>query len=204
MDAEITPTPNGPLQANHIQALKNDRGETLSTEEVIYLCRCGASKNKPYCDGSHAAAKFSDKRIRAKSEAPAEFVGKEITVIDDLGLCAHAGECVEGAPDTFFTLEKGRRASHPDASPLEQVIATIKKCPSGSLLFKLRGKLVDQYSTETGVRVETDGPYHVTRAKLSGDSKPATEDHYTLCRCGASLNKPFCDGMHKKVGFKGD
>ncbi len=202
MDAEITPTPNGPLHAQRIKTLKNDRGESIDTDESIFLCRCGASKNKPYCDGAHNAAGFSDQRLRAKDSSVSEFVGKEVTVVDDFSLCAHAGECVDGAPETFFTKEAGRRVSHPDASPTAQVIATIRRCPSGSLLYKLREKLVHDYFTDTEVRVEKHGPLHVHRAKLNGEARPATEDHYTLCRCGASLNKPFCDGMHAKIKFR--
>jgi CDGSH-type Zn-finger protein len=202
MDATITPTPNGPLHAERIRALKNDRGDIIDTEESIYLCRCGHSKNKPYCDGAHDAAGFSDKRLRAKGGAASEFAGKEITVIDDFSLCAHAGECVDGAPETFFVKGPGGRASLPDATPTAQIIATIRRCPSGSLLYKLNGTLVDGYATETSVRVEKDGPLHVHRAKLAGEARPATDDHYTLCRCGASLNKPFCDGMHVNVKFR--
>lgn len=201
MDAEITPTVDGPFHAQHIRALKNDRGQTVGADESIFLCRCGASKNKPYCDGSHSAVGFSGKRLLKTPPAPSEFVGKEITVVDDFSLCAHAGACVDGAPDTFFTKKAGRRVSHPDASPTEQVIAAIRQCPSGALLYKVRGKLVADYAAETEVRVEKDGPYHVHRAKLNGESQPATENHYTLCRCGASQNKPFCDGMHAKVKF---
>ena len=201
MDAEITPTPDGPFHAQHIGALKNDQGQTISADESVFLCRCGASKNKPYCDGSHSAVGFSGKRLLNKPRPPSEFVGKEITIVDDFSMCAHAGACVEGAPDTFFTKEAGRRVSHPDASPAEQVIAAIRKCPSGALLYKVQGKLVADYAAETEVRVEKDGPYHVQRAKLNGEAKPATENHYTLCRCGASQNKPFCDGMHAKVKF---
>jgi CDGSH-type Zn-finger protein/ferredoxin len=201
MDPEITPTENGPLHAQHIKALKNDGGEVIDSGESIYLCRCGASKTKPYCDGSHSAAGFSGKQMTSGKGSASEFVGKGITVVDDFSLCAHAGACVDGAPETFFTKEAGRRVSHPDASPSEQVIATIRQCPSGSLLYKLRGKLVDDYFTETEVKVERNGPYHVHRAALGGEARPATENHYTLCRCGASLNKPFCDGMHAKVKF---
>lgn len=201
MDAEITPTANGPLQAQHIQALKNDAGETINTDDEIYLCRCGQSKTKPYCDGSHSAAQFSDKRIR-KPGAPVEFAGKEVTVVDDFSLCAHAGECVDRAAATFFTKGPNGRVSQPDAAPAGQVIDAIRHCPSGALLYKQHGKLVHEYSTETSVRVEKDGPLHVQRAKLHGDARPATEDHYTLCRCGASLNKPFCDGMHTKIRFR--
>jgi CDGSH-type Zn-finger protein len=202
MNAEITPTPNGPLHAERITALKNDRGETIDAADSIYLCRCGASQNKPYCDGSHNTSGFSDKRLRATPAAVQEFVGREITVIDDFSLCAHAGECVDGAPATFFVKGPNGRAALPDASPAEQIIATIRRCPSGALLYKVQGERVDGYFTETEVRAEKDGPLHVHRAKLNGEAKPATEDHYTLCRCGASLNKPFCDGMHAKIKFR--
>jgi CDGSH-type Zn-finger protein/uncharacterized Fe-S cluster protein YjdI len=201
MTPQITPTPNGPLQADGIPALKTGRGETLPPAETHYLCRCGASTNKPFCDGSHTAAAFSDQRRRGPARPPAEFIGKDLTVIDDLSLCAHAGACVEGAPDTFFTQEAGRRVSHPDGSPAAVVIAAIRRCPSGALLYQQGGTRVHEYFTATEIIVEKDGPYHVHRAPLAGAAQPATSDHYTLCRCGASLNKPFCDGMHAKVHF---
>jgi CDGSH-type Zn-finger protein len=201
MSAEITPTPNGPLKAERIRALKNARGETISQDAEIFLCRCGASKNKPYCDGSHAAVKFSDRRRRTKDEPVAEFVGQELTVIDNVDLCAHAGFCVEGAPDTFFTKEGDRRISHPDASDAARVIVAIRRCPSGALLYKQGGKLKHAYADGTEVLVEKDGPLRVQQAKLNG-AAAATNDHYTLCRCGASLNKPFCDGRHVQVKFR--
>ncbi len=201
MNARITPTPNGPLLAERITALENDRGETIDTAEAIYLCRCGASKNKPYCDGSHEAAGFSDQRLRPAA-APREFAGQDLTIVDDFSLCAHAGECVKGAPATFFKKGPDGRASVPDATPVGQVIDTIRRCPSGSLLYKLGGRLVDAYATATSVRVEKDGPLHVHRATLDGPAQPATADHYNLCRCGASKNKPFCDGRHVAIEFR--
>jgi len=202
MKASLTPTPNGPLHAQHIVALKNARGKTIDTGESIYLCRCGHSKNKPYCDGSHEAAKFSDRRLQAPGGAPAEFVGHAVTVVDDSSICAHAGKCVDGAPATFFVKGPDGRVSVPDATPVAEVIAAIRHCPSGSLLYKLHGKVVEGFATETSVRVEENGPLHVSRATLVGDAQPATQDHYALCRCGASKNKPFCDGMHTKVKFR--
>ena len=202
MNAEITPLPNGPLKAERINALKNSRGETVDTSKTIFLCRCGFSRNKPYCDGSHEAAKFSDRRQRTKNDPVAEFAGNEVTVVDNVGMCAHAGHCVDGAPNTFFTKKGGARISHPDASDTPKVIAAIRRCPSGALLYKQQGgKRVDEYSTDTEVLVEKNGPLRVQRAKLNG-ARPPTDDHYTLCRCGASLNKPFCDGTHTKVKFR--
>ena len=202
MDAAIIPTPNGPLEVQGIKALKDHQGKALAIDQTIYLCRCGASATTPFCDGSHDAIGFSDKRLHAGPGAAVEWPGKEVTVVDDFSLCAHAGECVDGAPATFFTQEAGQRVSHPDASPAAQVMATIRRCPSGSLLYKLRGTLVHDYFTESEVLVQKDGPLHVHRAKLNGDARPATEDHYALCRCGASANKPFCDGMHTKIKFR--
>jgi len=201
VDAVITPTSNGPLHAERIVALKNDRGDVIATDASIFLCRCGHSRNKPYCDGAHEAAGFSDRRLHGAGTAR-EFAGRELTVVDDFSQCAHAGECVDGAPDTFFVKGPDGRASLPDATPTETVIATIRRCPSGSLLYRIRGQLVDEYHRETEVRVEKDGPLHVHRVKLQGEARPATENHYTLCRCGASQNKPFCDGMHTKVKFR--
>lgn len=200
MNPEITPIENGPLKALGIRALKNARGEVVDTSETMFLCRCGSSKKKPYCDGSHETVHFSSRRVRRGDGPVSEFAGKEVTVVDDVGLCAHAGYCVEGAPRTFFTKEKGGRVSHPDASAAADVIAAIRRCPSGALLYKHGGNLVHEYSEETEVLVEKDGPLRVQRAGLNGAS-PATTNHYTLCRCGASLNKPFCDGAHADVGF---
>ena len=51
--AVIEPLENGPLRVKGVKECRNSRGETIKTEETIFLCRCGASKNKPYCDGSH-------------------------------------------------------------------------------------------------------------------------------------------------------
>jgi len=149
----------------------------------VYLCRCGASKTKPFCDGSHTAAKFSISGCGQGS--PAGRIRREGPhVIDDFGLCAHAGACVDGAPATFFTKEAGRRVSHPDASPAEAVIAAIRRCPSGALLYKQGGTRVHEYFTATEIIVEKDGPYQVRRAPLAGEAQPATSD-ITLCAAAA-------------------
>jgi CDGSH-type Zn-finger protein len=55
--------------------------------------------------------------------------------------------------------------------------------------------------------VTRNGPYAaVGRIKLVGQSmgEGASTEHYTLCRCGASKNKPFCDGRHGEIGFSDD
>ena len=107
----------------------------------------------------------------------------------------------------------GRRAAKakekpwivPDAASRDEIIATVKKCPSGALSYTVDGKLYDKFSNWTGIEVTADGPYHVEGAVEIEDPTgmtPPNQDHYALCRCGASKNKPFCDGEHANAGFK--
>ena len=56
----ITQQKNGPLTVHDLASFKNSRGESIAAKKVMALCRCGASKNKPYCDGSHWDAGFKD------------------------------------------------------------------------------------------------------------------------------------------------
>ena len=58
--AAIRLQPNGPLQAAGLEKFTNSRGESVTAKKVMYLCRCGGSKNKPFCDGSHARNGFDD------------------------------------------------------------------------------------------------------------------------------------------------
>ena len=65
------------------------------------------------------------------------------------------------------------------------------------------GKLQDEFFSEPEIFVSKDGPLHVRGGiELNDDEKPVSKNHYTLCRCGASKNKPYCDGAHKEAGFK--
>ncbi len=201
--AKIDASENGPYIVTNLNKLTHSNNEPLETKEVMALCRCGASKTKPFCDGAHAINGFSSKKEREETYPEEEFVGKDITIVDNVGICAHAGECVKGAPDTFFTHEDNKRVSHPDNDGKEKIINTIKKCPSGSLAYKVDGKLEDQYFSEEEIVITKYGPLHVRGSVEFDNSELVSKEHYTLCRCGASKNKPFCDGMHAKTGFKG-
>jgi hypothetical protein len=93
----------------------------------------------------------------------------------------------------------------PDGAAVAEVIATIEKCPSGALSYAIDGIEAKPPQREPMVTVMNDGPYAVTgdvelAAVEFGDR--ASREHYTLCRCGGSKNKPFCDGTHWSIGFK--
>lgn len=197
----------GPFLVKGLKKLTDSQDNPVAMEkEVIALCRCGASKNKPFCDGAHSEIGFSGKKERKETYDTREFDGEGLTVVDNIGVCCHAGVCVENAPGAFFEWDGDIRISIPDGADKEQIIETIRACPSGSLAYKLKDELHDCYFSEPEVFISEDGPLHIrggiTLNNSDGDA-PATSDHYTLCRCGASKNKPFCDGAHKEAGFKG-
>jgi len=95
----------------------------------------------------------------------------------------------------------------PDNGDVEKVIETIKHCPSGALSYTLKGeKYIDYYNGEPKIKIARKGPLEFYGGIILKDdqgSKPETDDHYTLCRCGYSKNKPFCDGKHLKHKFSG-
>lgn len=218
---KIMPLPNGPyylindMEPKVIDNLKNSKGERLSTIVGIALCRCGASKNKPFCDGTHSVIRFSSKNSTSKEndinkvtikDKRRDYPGKEITIHDNRKICSHAAECVNNLP-TVFKLGS-RPWINADGSGLQDIINTIRKCPSGALSYSVDGieyRDPKEQSNPT-VTVLKNGPYHITGGiELIGDhvefGEGASKEHYTLCRCGASENKPFCDGTHRSINF---
>jgi hypothetical protein len=120
----------------------------------------------------------------------------------------HAAECVNNLSSVFKL--NSRPWINPDSARTEEIIDTIRKCPSGSLSYSINGiEYRDPNEREPMVIVFKDGPYLITGGIiLIGNNiqwaEGASKEHYTLCRCGASNYKPFCDGMHRTVNFKDD
>jgi CDGSH-type Zn-finger protein/uncharacterized Fe-S cluster protein YjdI len=131
-----TPTVNGPTYLHGDLVLLDADGNIALGDTRIALCRCGASKNKPLCDGSHRAAGFADAALlpERKDAAPNASRGGTLTV-----------------------------------KPL------------------------------------ADGPLQCVGALtiLGADGREAFAEQVTLCRCGGSQRKPYCDGTHRKIGFAG-
>jgi len=104
---------NGPyylinnMKAKVVDHLQNSKGEHLSTIRGIALCRCGASKNKPFCDGTHSIIGYSsvNKTLNDNNktfrENRRDYIGKEITIHDNRKICSHAAECVKDLPTVF-------------------------------------------------------------------------------------------------------
>ncbi len=197
---------SAPFIVKGLKNLFDADGNAIEMEkDVIALCRCGESKNKPFCDGTHREIGFTGANEATEARPTRESEGKDLTVVDNPNVCCHAGECVSGAEDVFFSWEGDVRVSTPDGASAQQVIDTIRKCPSGSLAYKLKGELQDQFFSTAEIQILKDGPIAVRGGiVLNHDAQPATTSHYTLCRCGHSKNKPFCDGAHSDAGFSDD
>lgn len=222
MKPKILPLPNGPyylindMQPKVVYNLQNFKGEPLSTTVGIALCRCGASKNKPFCDGTHSVIGFSSANKTLEENDDIEkivikdkrrdYPGKEITVHDNRRICSHAAECVNNLSSVF---KLGSRPwINPDGSKMNDIIEVVRRCPSGALSYSIDGveyRDPEEQRNPT-VTVLKNGPYHITGGiELIGENiqfgEGASKEHYTLCRCGASENKPFCDGAHKSSKF---
>ena len=201
----IKPLPDGPHFVLNLDNLRNVHGP-LETDQKMALCRCGGSKNKPFCDGTHKTVGFSsdkkDDRVPDKQE---DYEGKRITIHDNRGICAHAGKCTDGLPQVFkLGQEPWIEAEAADA---QEIASTVDQCPSGALSYTKDGALHRDREGDPQVFVAPHGPYVVTGGPVLEDTtmaQGASPEHYTLCRCGESKNKPFCDGTHWHIKFQDD
>lgn len=202
----ITTEKNGPLIIENLKKMTNSRDELIEIKTKTDICRCGASKNKPFCDETHIFTKFNDEKSedRLKSKRVA-YIGKNITINDDRGICSHAGFCTDNLPNVF---NNGKEPwIDPDGETIEEIKRVIKMCPSGALSYTENGIEYNSFNSEPEIHIEKNGPYYV-RGNIEMDNEEmeekASTEHYTLCRCGKSGNKPRCDGSHWYAAFKDD
>jgi CDGSH-type Zn-finger protein/uncharacterized Fe-S cluster protein YjdI len=133
------------------------------------------------------------------SDAPSEHRGKSLVVRFDGKKCIHARQCVLGRPDVFVPDAPGEWI-HPDAAPAEDIAAIARTCPSGAITYeRLDGAANEAPPPANVVRVLENGPLAFHAAiQMAGQ----TMTRATLCRCGHSQNKPYCDGAHTERGFR--
>jgi CDGSH-type Zn-finger protein len=177
-------------------------GRTYPLQENYTLCRCGKSKNKPYCDGSHVKAKFDgaetapDTPYRNQART---LKGPALTLNDAEEFCANARFCDRGEGVWKLTMESG------DPPARKQAIEEACDCPSGRLVAQdSEGNPIEpEFEPSIGLVHDTQaakmGPIWVrggiTIESARGEAYEK-RNRVTLCRCGKSRNKPFCDGSH--------
>jgi CDGSH-type Zn-finger protein len=177
--------------------------ELDEAEERYELCRCGRSGNKPFCDGSHLTG-FDGTETAERSDIADrryEFPAGEGMVSFDLATCQHAGYC----GDRFTNWRRlARRADDPAVR--ERLMQMVRLCPSGALEMQADGDGEQlEPALPVSIGVVRDGPYWV-RGRIPVTSADGhtyeVRNRVTLCRCGRSETKPFCDGSHTHVGFR--
>jgi CDGSH-type Zn-finger protein/uncharacterized Fe-S cluster protein YjdI len=125
--------------------------------------------------------------------------GQRLELMFEAKRCIHARFCVTGAPDVFLANVQGPWI-HPDAMEVERVVEIAHACPSGAIQYRRVDGVHDETAPPVNLAsIRESGPY-AFRGELRIAGEPVGY-RATLCRCGASKNKPFCDGSHHDVGF---
>ena len=197
----IKVTEGGPYVLEGAVELRDATGEDVSKDGKAFLCRCGHSQNKPFCDGSHNKADFDGSESADHgpiADRRRAYESEEITILDDRSVCSHAAECTDRLPQVWRI--RGRPWIDPKGAPVDETKEVIPRCPSGALQYLEPGsdEPVEE-DLEPAVEAAVDGPYMLRGgiAVVSADGTPyEVRNRQALCRCGRSSNKPFCDGSH--------
>lgn len=213
---------NGPIMVSgnipliRLRVVADENGEPYAYEEThrfepkerYMLCRCGKSDNKPFCDGLHVKHGY-DGTTTAPHETYTDnasvIEGDGITLLDSPELCIGARFCHRGGGVWKLT----RNSSDPASKAL--AIEEAQLCPTGRLtMFDTLAEKVLDADHEPSIALISD-PYARCSSAIwvrgyiplydENGVEYESRNYYALCRCGASQNKPFCDGMHMRVRF---
>jgi CDGSH-type Zn-finger protein len=184
-------------------------GENFPVKECYQLCRCGGSCNKPFCDGSHLETGFVGDESASHmpySKQAEVIVGPTLSLSDAEVLCSVARFCHNREGRVWELTEN---SGDPDAR--KEAIKQSCSCPSGRLVARDR-KSKKEFEPEhkPSIDVIEDPPRKVSGPLwVKGEVEIESADGFvyesrnrvTLCRCGKSRNKPFCDGAHIEANF---
>jgi CDGSH-type Zn-finger protein len=180
------------------------RKEPLDCPQEYALCRCGASANKPFCDGSHKKINFDGTETASMedfSQRCEKIDGPGIELDDLPDLCARARFCHDQQGDVWNNAERSD-----DPGVKSEAIRQSRLCPAGRLIARdkktgaaLEPKLAPEIGLIEDPQKQVSGPVWIKggiEIESADGSKYETRNRATLCRCGKSQNKPFCNGCH--------
>jgi CDGSH-type Zn-finger protein len=183
-------------------------GTKYKTESDYKLCRCGQSANKPFCDGTHEEFEFDGEETASRipyARQAEHIAGQTLILSDQENLCAFARFC-DPAGKIWGLIEQ---TNNSEARKL--VIREAMHCPAGRLTLhdkQTRKEIEEPLSPAIGLVEDTalgcSGPLWVQGGipiESADGKRYETRNRVTLCRCGASDNKPFCNGSHASMKF---
>jgi uncharacterized Fe-S cluster protein YjdI len=165
----------------------------LQRRQVMKECTIGRSHS-----GIFSLSQYNTIHMKKK------YTKGGVTVVWNPDLCIHAGNCARGLGSVFNP--KSRPWVNMDGGTSEQIIEQVGKCPSAALSILQEVTDEDSPVHSAIVQVLEDGPLRITAPcviTLADGTEEQREKDAFLCRCGHSAKKPFCDGSHKRQGFKG-
>lgn len=182
---------------------------SIDHDKTYALCRCGASKKHPFCDGSHEGINFdgTETACREPYRDRAELIrGNNVDLLDD-GRCAGARFCYRKTGDAWYlaTCEDNSEKT------VFEAVKSASECPAGRLTAIARDGSCIEPELDQAIEITQDPENDVSGGiyvkggipLVSADgSEYETRNRIVLCRCGKSKNKPFCDGAHVDVNFK--
>jgi CDGSH-type Zn-finger protein len=188
--------------------VKYGKGESYPERDAYSLCRCGESMNKPHCDGTHAKIRFDGTETASRKsylDQADQINGPDLILTDAVDLCAIARFCDRGEGVWELT----RNSDSPGSKRL--AVEEACNCPAGRLVAwnkisekPIESELKPSISLIEDPEQNVSGPVWVKGGVPVVSSDGAVyeiRNRITLCRCGRSENKPFCDGSHIEAGF---
>jgi len=180
-------------------------GERYPLRETYALCRCGGSRTRPFCDGNHLKNAFDGTETASRKpylERAGWTEGPDIRLSDAPGFCSHARFCIRGEGIWDLIEQSGSEEAKRTA------IGMAANCHSGRLVVwdRKTGKPLEPVFEKSIGLVEgpaegVQGPLWVRGGILiiaADGFSYEIRNRVTLCRCGRSGNKPFCDGAHMR------
>ncbi len=198
--------------------LPNDRGNSwaygpgrkfeVAGQRPTALCRCGHSKDAPFCDGMHLKVDFDGTETASRTpilEGAKPYPGPNYILLDNEAYCAFARFC-DAFGQVWNLVAEGDQLSD------ELSIRETFHCPSGRLMIRKRdgGALLEpRLEPSIGVledpAIDCSGPLYVKggiRVEGAAGQSYEVRNRQTLCRCGMSSNKPFCNGAHASAKYR--
>lgn len=184
---------DGPILISGFSKLKYG-SEILPQKDKALLCRCGKSEKQPFCDNKHKAVNFKGECKCSIPEKLKIWEGKNIITYFNKDLCMHAGYC--------GPLGELRLTEHfnNDVEAAKEIARVITECPAGALSYEMKdGSVPAKFEDSDVVEIMKNGEIRIwceTEGVETVGRQP--KNRITLCRCGKSAKKPFCDASHKK------